>query len=173
MLFVGKLIPLHGLDTILAAARLTPELRFRIVGSGQLGPALAARPANVDWVQWIEYERLPEELHRAGCALGVFGTSAKATRVIPNKAFQALACGAPLVTADTRAARELLVDGESALLVRPGDPAALARAVRRLAANPETARRLASGGLAAYRRHASEEVLGARWRDLLERLVRP
>jgi glycosyltransferase involved in cell wall biosynthesis len=173
VLFVGKLIPLHGLDTILAAARLTPELRFRIVGSGQLGPELAARPANVDWVQWIQYERLPEELHRAGCALGVFGTSAKATRVIPNKAFQALACGAPLVTADTRAARELLVDGESALLVRPGDPAALARAVRRLAGNPETAGRLASGGLAAYRRHASEEVLGARWRDLLERLVRP
>jgi glycosyltransferase involved in cell wall biosynthesis len=173
VLFVGKLIPLHGLDTILAAARLAPELQFRIVGSGQLELALTARPANVDWTRWIEYERLPDELHRAGCALGIFGTSAKAARVIPNKAFQALACGVPLITADTRAARELLIDGDSALLVRPGDPAALARAARRLAGDPETARRLGSGGHTAYRRHASEEVLGARWRDLLERLVRP
>ncbi len=62
-LFVGKLIPLHGLETILEAARLAPELRLRIVGSGQLDPLLAARPANVEWVPWVEYERLPEELH--------------------------------------------------------------------------------------------------------------
>ena len=35
-LFVGKLIPLHGLDTILAAAALCPEIEFDVVGSGQL-----------------------------------------------------------------------------------------------------------------------------------------
>src|SRR5947208_906821 len=106
-LFVGKLIPLHGVETILAAARAAPELRLRLVGSGQLEALLDERPANVDWIHWVEYERLPDELHRAGCALGIFGTSDKAERVIPNKAFQALACGTPLVTADTPAAREL------------------------------------------------------------------
>ena len=171
VLFVGKLIPLHGVETILEAARLAPEIPFRVVGSGQLDALLESRPPNVEWVDWVEYEALPGELQRAGCALGVFGTSAKASRVIPNKAFQALACGAPLVTADTPAARELLRDGESALLVAPGDAAALAAAVRRLAADPELARRLGEGGLAAYREQASEDVLGRRWRELLERLV--
>ena len=39
-LFVGKLIPLHGLETILEAARLVPELHFSIVGSGQLDALL-------------------------------------------------------------------------------------------------------------------------------------
>jgi glycosyltransferase involved in cell wall biosynthesis len=170
-LFVGKLIPLHGLETILATARLAPEIHFRVVGSGQLEPTLAAASANVDRVPWVEYERLPEELHRAGCALGVFGTSAKAARVIPNKAFQAIACATPLVTADTPGARELLVDGESALLVPPGDPAALADAVRRLAADPMLAQRLSEGGLATYRKHASEDVLGRRWRGLIEGLL--
>jgi glycosyltransferase involved in cell wall biosynthesis len=170
-LFVGKLIPLHGLETILEAARLAPEIPFRVVGSGQLEAALARRPANVEWLRWVEYERLPDELHRAGCVLGVFGTSAKADRVIPNKAFHALACGAPLVTAGTRGARELLVDGQSALLVPPGDAAALAAAVRRLAADPGLAARLASGGRAAYEARASEAVLGRRWRGLLERLA--
>ena len=92
-LFVGKLIPLHGLETILAAAALAPEIPFRVVGSGQLEPLLDDRPANVEWVPWVEYEDLPARSRRAGCALGIFGTSAKAARVIPNKAFQAIACG--------------------------------------------------------------------------------
>jgi glycosyltransferase involved in cell wall biosynthesis len=169
-LFVGKLIPLHGLETILEAARLTPEVPFRVVGSGQLDAVLSDRPANVMHVPWVEYERLSGELHRAGCALGIFGTSDKARRVIPNKAFQALACGTPLVTADTPAVRELLVDGESALLVPPGDAEALADALRRLAADRALAERLAAGGLAAYREHAGEDVLGKRWRGLLEAL---
>ena len=76
-LFVGKLIPLHGLDTILAAARLVPEIPFRIVGSGQLEPMLASRPASVARIPWVDYERLPLELEAAGCALGIFGTSAR------------------------------------------------------------------------------------------------
>jgi glycosyltransferase involved in cell wall biosynthesis len=170
-LFVGKLIPIHGLETILAAARLAPELRLRVVGSGQLERLLAERPPNVEHVPWVEYEQLPRELHRASCALGIFGTSEKAARVIPNKAFQALACGTPLVSADTPAARELLRDGESALLIPPGEPEPLAAALRRLAAEPALTKRLSAGGLAAYRANASEEVLGARWRALLESLV--
>lgn len=170
-LFVGKLIPLQGIETILAAARLVPEIAFRVVGSGQLAPLLAVRPANVEHVPWLEYELLPGELRRAGCALGIFGTGAKTQRVIPNKAFQALACGTPLVTADTPAARELLVDGQSALLLPAGDAQGLADAVRRLADDAELARRIAEGGRKTYEQKASEDVLGQRWRRIIERLI--
>jgi glycosyltransferase involved in cell wall biosynthesis len=168
VLFVGKLIPLQGVETILAAARAAPELAFRVVGSGQLDELLADRPPNVEHVTWIDYERLPEEIRAAGCALGIFGTTAKAQRVIPNKAFQSLACGTPLITADTPAARELLVDGKSALLVPPGDPDALADAIRALADDRGLAGRIGGGGRAAYERAASEAVLGKRWRALIE-----
>jgi glycosyltransferase involved in cell wall biosynthesis len=171
VLFVGKLIPLHGLETILGAARLLPDVPFRIVGSGQLDSLFDSRPANVNWVHWIEYEQLPEAIQVAGCALGIFGTSDKAARVIPNKAFQALACGTPLVTADTPAARELLTDGENALLVPPADATALAAAIRRLAGDPALAHRLADAGRATYEARASEEVLGTQWRKLLESLL--
>jgi glycosyltransferase involved in cell wall biosynthesis len=170
-LFVGKLIPLQGLETILDAARRAQEIPFRIVGSGQLEALLTARPANVEHVSWVDYALLPEELRRAGCALGIFGTTGKAQRVIPNKAFQALACGTPLITADTPAARELLVDGESALLVPAGDANALAEATRRLAGDPDLARRIGAGGRTAYERSASEAVLGARWQGIIERLL--
>lgn len=171
VLFVGKLIPLHGLETILSAAALLPGIPFRLVGSGQLEPLLAGRPANVEWVPWVEYEALPGEIQAAGCALGIFGTGAKAARVIPNKAFQAIACGTPLVTADTPAARELLTDGVDALLVPAGDPEALARAIRRLAAEPGLAGAVGAGGRATYEARASEEALGGRWRALLERAI--
>jgi len=76
-----------------------------------------------------------------------------------------------LITADTPAARELLRDGDSALLVPPGDPEALAAAVRRLDGEPELAQSIGAGGFAAYRAEASEEVLGERWRGLVEQLV--
>jgi len=171
VLFVGKLIPLHGLETILEAARRAPELRFRVVGSGQLRPLLEGRPGNVECRAWVEYERLPDELRACGCALGIFGTSPKARRVIPNKVFQALACGAPVVTADTPAARELLADEESSLLVPPGDADALVAALRRLATDPELTRRIAARGLSTYRARASEAILGERWRALIADLL--
>jgi glycosyltransferase involved in cell wall biosynthesis len=169
--FVGKLIPLHGLEVILAAARLAPEVPFRIVGSGQLSGLLAHAPANVQHVAWTPYEQLPAVLAGAGCALGIFGTSAKTARVIPNKVYQALACAVPLVTADTPAARELLTHDRDAVLVPPGDPAALAEAVQALAADGERARRIGTAGRVAYERQAAQPVLAERWRAILDDLT--
>jgi glycosyltransferase involved in cell wall biosynthesis len=166
-LFVGKLIPLHGLETVVAAARLAPEIPFRIVGSGQAEDALRDAPANIERVAWVDYSDLRDEYARCGCALGIFGTSAKAARVIPNKVFQALAVGAPVVTADTPAARELL-DDDTAVLVPAGDAAALAAAVRALDADAERQQAVAAAGRARYVERASEAVLGQRWRAILE-----
>jgi len=171
VLFVGKLIPLHGLETILAAAERAPEIRFRIAGDGQLAPLLEKRPDNVEHVPWIAYEELPDAYRAAGCALGIFGAGEKANRVIPNKVFQALACARPVITADTDAARELLTNEVDALLVAPGDPDALAGAVRRIATDDRLAARIAAAGHATYGDRASEEVLGALWRSFLERVV--
>jgi glycosyltransferase involved in cell wall biosynthesis len=168
VLFVGKLIPLHGLPAILEAARLLPDVPFVLAGDGQLAPLLSDRPANVRHVPWIDYAALPDAYRRAGCALGIFGTGEKAARVIPNKVFQALACGRPVVTADTPGARELLTHEADALLVPPGDGPAIAGAVRRLAEDGSLAERLGAAGRATYEARASEPVLGARWRALLE-----
>ena len=126
------------------------------------------RPADVVRLRKLHF-RLPFENLR--CALGIFGTGDKAARVIPNKVFQALACACPVITGDTPAARELLTDGADALLVPPGDARALAGAVRRLASDDGLAGQLAAAGRATYEANASEQVLGVRWRTLLERAV--
>jgi glycosyltransferase involved in cell wall biosynthesis len=168
VLFVGKSAPLHGLDVILEAARLLPDVPFRVVGTGQMTHLLDARPPNVEHVPWVDYELIPDEYARAGCSLGIFGTSGKAERVIPHKSFQALAVGTPLVTADTAAARELLADGRDSLLVdRTAD--ALAQAIVTLRDDPALAERIGAGGRATFERSASEAVQGLRWREAIVR----
>jgi glycosyltransferase involved in cell wall biosynthesis len=171
VLFVGKLIPLHGLRLILDAATLLPEIPFTVVGTGQERELLAEAPRNVSCIDWIHYRDLPTAYAGTGCALGIFGAGPKASRVIPNKVFQALAVGTPVVTADTPAARELLTDSKDALLVERSAEA-LAQAIRHLAEDVNLARTLGAGGRATYDREASEEVLGKRWLELLLPLSR-
>jgi glycosyltransferase involved in cell wall biosynthesis len=170
VLYVGKPAPLHGLELILEAAWRLPDVPFRVVGTGQVSHLLDMRPPNVEHVPWVEYERVPDEYARAGCAMGIFGASGKAERVIPHKTFQALAVGTPLITADTVAARELLVNRRDCLLVeRNGD--ALAEAIVALRDDFELARRIGAEGRATFEREASEAVLGARWREAIERAI--
>ena len=138
VLFYGQFIPLHGIDTILDAAALLESrqenVRWTIIGTGQEAPRLDERLrreglSSVRRQDWVSYGQLPNAIRRADVCLGIFGRSDKASRVIPNKVFQILATGRPLVTADTPGIRELLEPGPRIALVPPGDAEALARAV--------------------------------------------
>ncbi len=153
----GKWSPLHGADVVLAAAdRLRDEpFRFVLIGEGQVSAELRAsitarRLANVEWLGQLPPTELRSHTLDADVCLGVFGGSEKAGRVVPNKVFDALACGRPVVTADSDAAREWLREGESALLTPAGDAAALATALRRLLDRTERAR-LGHAALRLYR----------------------
>ncbi|HTX70607.1 MAG TPA: glycosyltransferase [Thermoleophilia bacterium] len=154
----GKWSPLHGADVVLSAAELLRDepFRFVLIGEGQLSGELRARIAagpltNVEWVGALPPPELRERTLAADVCLGVFGRSEKAGRVVPNKVFDALACGRPVITAASDGAREWLRDGEDALLTPAGDAAALAAALRRLADNAARAR-LGKAALALYRR---------------------
>ena len=179
VLFIGKFIPLHGLPFMLEAAnRLkdVPDIEFHFVGSGQLTDEIheTARRLNLENVRftdWIPYEQLYRFLQGRGVCLGIFGTSGKAVRVIPGKVFVALSAGKAVITADSPAVRELLVDGESAVLCRRGDPEALASAIRRLHGDRELLRSIAEGGSRVFRDHASTEQIGRSASAVLEKLV--
>lgn len=142
VLFYGQFIPLHGIETILRAAQLLKDepVRWILVGRGQAEPQIRAMLDShplprLQWIPWVAYPQLPEWIGRADVCLGIFGASAKASRVIPNKVFQILACGKPVITRDSPAIRELLApDAPGVCLVPPEDPEALAEAVSRLAA---------------------------------------
>ncbi|MBN2204685.1 MAG: glycosyltransferase [Thermoleophilia bacterium] len=169
----GKWSPLHGADVVLEAAdRLRDEpLQVVLAGEGQLSAELRAtirrrRLDNVDWLGMRSHDELRRLLLEADVCLGVFGHSEKAGRVVPNKVYDGLACGRPVVTAATPGARELLHDDEDALLVPPGDAAALAAALQRLLDDGERGR-LGAAALAVYHRACAPEAVAGR---LLEAL---
>jgi glycosyltransferase involved in cell wall biosynthesis len=172
----GKWSPMHGADVVLEAAGLLAgePVRFVFAGEGQVSAELRADIAgrgleNVEWLGALAPEGLRGRIVAADVCLGVFGRSAKAARVIPNKVYDGLACGRPVVTADTPGARELLHDGEDALLVPAGDGAALAAALRRLLGRGER-ERLGEAGLALYKRRLTPAAVAADLLAALERL---
>ncbi len=165
-LFYGKLAPLHGIATVLEAARAPGVPPLRLIGDGQLGSWLEGelardRPPGLTWERWVPYEDLGAEVGAASICLGVFGTSEKAARVVPNKVWQAMAAGRPIVTADTPGVREVLEDGVSALLVPPGDAPALAAALVRLGSDPALRARLGDSAHAVYLRRGSPSATAA------------
>ena len=172
VLFYGKLAPLHGVTTVLEAARRPGVPPVKLIGDGQLGGWLAAelrrdRPPGLEHLPWVPYERLGHEVAAAAICLGVFGTSDKAARVVPNKVFQAMAVGRPVVTADTPGVRELLTHDKDALLVPAGDAAALAGALVRLAADEALRRRLGEAARRRYLEVAQPRVVAQRLLDAL------
>lgn len=140
VLFYGQFIPLHGIETIVQAARLAEDLPIRwiVIGSGQeadgIANMLAEVPlASLEWVRWVPYRELSDWIARADVGLGIFGRTDKASRVVPNKVYQLLLSGAPVVTRDSVAMRELVGPGRPGVrLVPPGDSVALLAAVREL-----------------------------------------
>ena len=141
ILFYGQFIPLHGVDVVVRAAKLTmaEDFRWVLIGKGQESGRIDAlceelKPTNLVRIDWVQYEELLMWIDKADLGLGIFGNTEKAKRVIPNKVFQLLMAGCPIITGDTPAIRELLVPSCMVALIPLDDPAALVAAVKKMAA---------------------------------------
>ncbi|WP_406296766.1 glycosyltransferase [Embleya sp. NBC_00888] len=119
----------------------------------------------VTWRTWVPEAELPRLVAAHDVCLGVFGTGAKALRLVPNKVFQGAAAGCAVLTSDTAPQRRLF--GPAGLFVPAGDSDALADALRRLAQHPaEVARLRAAAAALARERFVPEAVV----EPLVERL---
>lgn len=138
VLFYGQFIPLHGIEYIVEAARLLQdaEIDWLLIGKGQesvrIKQMISEDPLpRLRWVEWVEYEDLIAWIQTADLCLGIFGTSEKAASVIPNKVFQIVTSGKPLITRDSQAIRELFETASHWVkIIPPGDAKALAEAVK-------------------------------------------
>lgn len=143
--FFGLFTPLQGVAAIAeAVARTSDRVDWTVVGRGQerevLDRALATSAGDVTVVDWVESGDLPALVASHDICLGIFGTTPKAHRVVPNKVFQGAAAGCIVVTSDTEPQRRAL--GPGARFVPAGDAAALTAAIEEMADDPATRRDL-------------------------------
>ncbi|MFA6097230.1 MAG: glycosyltransferase family 4 protein [Candidatus Paceibacterota bacterium] len=166
-LFFGKYIPLHGIEYIIKAAKMLENdgVRIRMVGNGQLYEKMLDLSkklgvVNVDFVKWIEYNELLNEIAKADVVLGVFGGSKKASRVIPNKVFQAIACRKAVITGETPAIREFFKDREDILFCLNKDPRSLAESILLLRNSPELKKTIEENAYLLFKANADLEKIG-------------
>ena len=151
--FLGQFIERKGLPEIMAAWSLidadghprAPVLR--LAGAGPLAGELVRwraglrRPARVEIMGFVE----SPEAFLAGLDLLLMPSRAEGFGLA---AAEAQAAGLPVIAARASSLPEIVVDGETGLLVPPGDAPALAAALRRLLDDPQAARRMGAAGRA-------------------------
>ena len=174
VVFFGLFTPLQGAEVIgRALAELTDrgDIDTTMIGVGQdWARARAAAEANkqVTWVDWVEYDALPSLVASHDVCLGIFGTTAKAGRVVPNKVYQGAAAGCAVITSDTAPQRRAL--GDAAVFVPAGDPHSLADVLRSLAADRSCLQFLRNAARSRSREHfAAAAVVAPLRRTLLQR----
>jgi len=186
VLFVGRLEPRKGVDTLLEAAidlvRERPHLRVRLAGADTgasteggrtyadwLGARLAGEPATLGRFHF-EGEVSDETLYRLYADCDVFCAPSRYESFGLVLA-EAQMMGRPVVACDAGGMPEVVADGETGLLVEPGDVAGLRAALAALVDDP--ARRAATGAAARVRfeREFHNDVAVTRTLELYDRMA--
>lgn len=159
ILFLGRLDPRKGLSVLLKAlpaVRRSIDARLVVVGSGP--EAKTARRL----VRKLEIEdrvifagtASPEDLPRYYAGCDVYCSPALGGESLGIVLLEAMACGRPVVASNIPGYDETVRDGVEGLLVPPGDPESIARALIQVLTDRNLSRRLASAGIERAREYA-------------------
>jgi len=146
-----------------------PRIQVALAGPGELPPAAQAvlESPEVEWLGWLDAEEMRRELRR--CDIFVLPSLSEG---LPVALLEAMAHGAAIVATSVGAVPATLTADEDALLVPPGDPAALAKAVQRVAQDAALRARLGTAARARAAEHSHDKVyprLEALYRDVAAR----
>lgn len=154
VVYVGTLQFWKGLDVLVSAMALAPNLKLRIIGDGNENERSELRAKirafalenRVELIGRIPQRQLPAAIASAACAVHALPpTHAIAARFTsPLKVFEYMALGMPMVVSDLPSVREVLEDGVNARLFEAGNPEALAKAMVEVCANRSLAARLSA-----------------------------
>jgi phosphatidyl-myo-inositol dimannoside synthase len=151
VLCVAHLYPRKGVDTLLQAfARLKGDCVLRIVGIGPEKRRLEclATSDRIHFLGQLSFNALIAEYRNA--SVFALPTSQEGFGIV---FLEAMAASLPIVAGDAAAVPEVVRDGVTGILVKPGDAEALARALQLLLDNPEMRKTMGSAGCAEVGRY--------------------
>jgi glycosyltransferase involved in cell wall biosynthesis len=159
--FVGRLTRQKALGTAIAAVERVAEARLVLVGDGPERAALEQRLAGSPAADRIE---LRGSLSRDDALRVAAGAQAALLSSdwenLPHSAVEALSVGVPVVATAVGGVPEVVHDGDNGLLVPPGQPDALAGAMRRILEEPGLRERLAARARPSVAAISSEAIYG-------------
>lgn len=168
--YSGNLGRAHEFDTILEASRLTPRVRFLIIGGGaQLDSVQRRAPANVEFRGYQPLARLSESLSAADVHLVSLQPQLEGL-IVPSKFYGILAVARPVIfigAMDGELAR-LIFESRCGFVVEPGDAAGLANVLRRLDDDRDLTRRMGLAGRALYEQRFAPHLAFAAWEKILD-----
>lgn len=134
VLYFGSVLPLQGIDTVLAAFNsLKDDNRFYFYMIGKIGQKYdKPQSSNIEYIDWLPQEKLAEYIAVSDlCLAGHFNKDIdKAKRTIPGKAYIYYAMGKKIILGNNAANRELFTGSETVFWVPMGDADALAETIK-------------------------------------------
>jgi glycosyltransferase involved in cell wall biosynthesis len=169
VLCVANLRPEKGVGAFVGAVararERAPQLRGVIAGDGPERERLAQLVAQSEGVELLGSRGDVPDLIAACDAVSLLSEA----EALPMSILEAMALGRPVVTSDVGGAGEAVVDGETGLVVPPGDAEAAANALAKLAGDPGTARSMGERGRSRQSEHFDgEAMVDGYWRAIQE-----
>ena len=177
--YVGGLAPFNGPDQMIRAMDALPEdaaIRLVLGGkplSGADDERFRATPGHehVQFVGWVDRETLRRIFGDARAGLVVYQPTPNIMACEPNKFFEVLSAGLPLIVSDLPHWRRFVIEHDCGLVVPPDDPAAIAQAIRTLVDDPDRAEAMGRRGRELVVREYNWEAESAKLLALYDRLL--
>jgi glycosyltransferase involved in cell wall biosynthesis len=179
VLYAGAHGMSNNLEVVLgAAAKIANHDHIRIVllGDGKEKANLVAQSQAMGLENVLFLPPLPKAEMRAALAmadvcLAILKPIEMYKTVYPNKVFDYMAAGRATILVIDGVIREVIESGEAGVYVSPGDPEALASAIRNMAAEPERVGQMGLNGRRYLEAHFDRPKLAADLDDLLRTIV--
>jgi glycosyltransferase involved in cell wall biosynthesis len=176
VVFVGRLVERKGVHHLVdAIAALSSEVDARLVIVGE-GPERASLEARIQAKGLDGRIALRGRVPDAGLRAAYASADAVVLPAVVDRRgdteglgvvlLEAMNFGVPVVASDIGGITDIVEDGVSGLLVPPGDAAALAEALARVARDPALAARLGEAGRRRLRERFTWEAITRRWEEL-------
>jgi len=180
LLYAGAHGMSNDLGVVLAAAKLlqgmSPEVMVIFLGDGKEKSTLQKQAASMDLTNVLFLPPIPkngmaEALAGADACLAILKPIDEYKTTYPNKVFDYMAAGRPVVLAIDGVIREVVEAAGCGVFAEPGNPSALAEAVRTLAGDPRRSREMGLAGQKYLEENFNRTLLGEKLATILEEMA--